>query len=517
MKRILLFFVVIIATLPIFAKSVPGSSPMTMSSSRYVVKEHYDLQGQTLEIPEGVSLVFKGGSLSNGTVEGHHTFIKNPAFENIHFTGTFTNDEVTISEETFGGEVDLWGILTSFPYAEIVLEKNLELLPCTNTEIKPVQCHINGKGHTIKTKNFPMLRDSDISITNAIFDCEKAGGDFIYGIGKGNSSFEVRNCSFINVPEISCVVCARHYSRTMIEGNTVTGTLADNSKRKAIKSRIIFIYDCFGDVTVKDNTVRNAFGMGISGINFDDDPSSDVKIQNNTIENVTNGGIVINGGVLRNALISGNQIVNTHCYGNQFQGESGGAENSAINVHGFRNLSITDNIITDCINSSSFDFDGSLSVGTKVEKGTGLICRGNKVTRSGGAAFFVIEDAIIEGNSFTMADSNEGKQLFGISGSSNVSIQNNVFNVSKGKAKSFYPIYITDTRNVKSGKISIEGNIINSDDKHFIFINTTFAGDCKVGENEVRSSGRTDGTLFIVNNSKTKVEIPKNSKLTRYR
>ena len=235
------------------------------------------------------------------------------------------------------------------------------------------------------------------------------------------------------------------------------------------------------------------------------------------ITNVTKGGIVINGGIVQNAIIRRNTISYTHSLGSQIESGSGGAENSAINVHGFKNLSVMDNTITDCINSSAFDFDGSLSGGTKVEKGSGLICRGNTVTRSGGAAFFVIDDAVIVDNSFTMSDSNEGKQLFGCLGSSNVTIQNNVFNVSKGKAKNFYPIYIADTRYVKSGKISIGGNIINSDDQHFVFINSVFSGDCEIGENEVQSSGRPDGTLFIVNNSKKEVKFPKKSKFTKYR
>ena len=63
------------------------------SHTKYIRKD-IDLQGKTIIIPEGTTLVFKGGMIRNGKVVGNRSIIKAPAnqlFENVEIEGTWEN------------------------------------------------------------------------------------------------------------------------------------------------------------------------------------------------------------------------------------------------------------------------------------------------------------------------------------------------------------------------------------------------------------------------------------------
>lgn len=65
----------------------------------YEIRYDFDLGGATLEIPINSVLSFKGGSLSNGIVQGNNTIIagyNTAKFDNIEFTGSFIADAIWI-------------------------------------------------------------------------------------------------------------------------------------------------------------------------------------------------------------------------------------------------------------------------------------------------------------------------------------------------------------------------------------------------------------------------------------
>lgn len=53
----------------------PLSEQMVQENTIYEVRYNFDLNGETLEIPSNCVLDFKGGSFSNGTLQGNETFI----------------------------------------------------------------------------------------------------------------------------------------------------------------------------------------------------------------------------------------------------------------------------------------------------------------------------------------------------------------------------------------------------------------------------------------------------------
>ena len=61
-------------------------------SGYVVIKHHYDLQGKEIIFKEGSTLVFKGGSLSNGSIKGNNTKIvykRGAVFDNVSVSGTW--------------------------------------------------------------------------------------------------------------------------------------------------------------------------------------------------------------------------------------------------------------------------------------------------------------------------------------------------------------------------------------------------------------------------------------------
>ena len=76
------------------SRNVLTQDMISSANTIYHIQYDYDLNGETVEIPEGCVLEFEGGSFKNGTVVGNSTYIfnhtSNPYFENITLQGTFS-------------------------------------------------------------------------------------------------------------------------------------------------------------------------------------------------------------------------------------------------------------------------------------------------------------------------------------------------------------------------------------------------------------------------------------------
>lgn len=410
--------------------------------------------------------------------------------------------------------VNLWRILKDYPEAEIVLGGDVVIADAPAKDMTIPAFRLDGQGHTVKLGLFPLLRKTDVNVKNVVFECGGATERILYAIGADEGKgFVVKNCVFKNPTEKNAV-CARKYGNVVIEDCTIEGNLNQNSIRTERSTVQVLIYECNGSIIVRNNYIHHCFGIAIDGIGFSANNANRVLIENNRIDMVSNGGIVFAGGEVWNAIVRNNSISNTHCLGKQFEGESNGALNSAINFHGFRNAVVEDNRIMNCPNSVCFDFDGSISGGKKVEKGTGLIVRRNVCENVGGIALFVIKDVEFKENVFSNPLNNEFPRYLAITGASDVLVSDNQFSLSSGSVKSFYPISVSDIGNVESGFIKIGGNKLITDGTIFVFVNKIFKGECQVGENEIVSPY---STASVVNNSKARVTIPKSKKIVWYR
>ncbi len=72
--------------------------PDDYANSVFEIIDHFDLNGEVIELPANVTLYFDEGQLENGTVEGDDTLISSDSRESIvddvTFTGTYENDYV---------------------------------------------------------------------------------------------------------------------------------------------------------------------------------------------------------------------------------------------------------------------------------------------------------------------------------------------------------------------------------------------------------------------------------------
>ena len=91
-------------------KNVLTQAMMNKANTRYIIQYDYDLDGGTIEVPEGCTFDFQGGSLGNGTVVLNKTKLSGRIrfALNCNFTGKSSNNELNV--EWFGavgdGETD---------------------------------------------------------------------------------------------------------------------------------------------------------------------------------------------------------------------------------------------------------------------------------------------------------------------------------------------------------------------------------------------------------------------------
>ena len=489
MKKLLVLFLWLMIAISLHAQSIVIDNrtliqkQMNKENTTYVITSAVNLNNAVLSIPQGCTIVMQGqGLLSNGTLKGNNTRVDNLSAEDVQFQGSFSNDRLLIDETHFRGHVDLLGILASFPNATIALGMDIAVASSSSQPMMGMK--IEGNGHTIKANKFPQTRNVDVFLHDVVFDCSQAEDDFLYVINNAAGRFVIRDCYFKNIRECN-LITARGFAETILSGNRFEGLL-NSAKRTRATSRVILAYDAKGKVNISNNIIRDCFGIGIDAIGFNSQMKAGVIISGNIIENVTNGGIVINGGDLWNATISRNSIKNIHCRGTQF-GEQKGAENSAINVHGFHNLTVEGNMISDCIYGSCFDFDGS--DGTEViAKGTGLKVSGNVCQNVCGTALFGVKDAAFENNTMvSVKEKEDALNFLSVLGCEAITIRNNNITAHATKKGSVYPIYLSNTSELHSGDITISGNTIESEGQTFLFCNQAFSGLCHLSKNQNRS------------------------------
>lgn len=62
----------------------------------YEICNAFDLRGNEIVLPNGSTLLFKGGLIKNGSLKGYHTFIeadKTAVFDNVKLSGSWNNEE----------------------------------------------------------------------------------------------------------------------------------------------------------------------------------------------------------------------------------------------------------------------------------------------------------------------------------------------------------------------------------------------------------------------------------------
>lgn len=441
------------------------------------VSKIIDLKGKDWILPKNATVACTSkGKIKNGRIIGQDSSIEGLHVESVRFAGTFNAIGISLLND-----VDSL-------FCDISKFGNLQIL---------------GNGHIVRSTSFGAIRNVNVEIRDVVFDCTNCKGPFLYPIGNGNNTFVIEDCKFDNIPEIE-LLKPRNMLNPVIKRCEFNGLLNSSCRSKATIVLNRF-YECKGNISFENNTVKNCFGVAVNGIGYSKDDEVSVSIRNNEISNVSNGGIVFNGGEVLNVYVENNTILNTFCFGSQFGGERGIAENAAINFHGFHDLSIRNNTITGCIHSAALDLDGTSDDGSQ-KKGIGVICAGNTMRNVLQTCLFGVTDAGIYNNVIDIAEQSSATSTISalsLNSCHNVEVSDNEFRLIKPNKTSAYPILIKQNANRTSGKINIHNNIIESDSNVYLMIYNSFTGEVEA-ENNKAISINTSAPLRWVNNSKSK-------------
>lgn len=453
------------------------SIPRIEEGQVYRLSKTLDLKGQDWYLPANAILECSSkGLVKNGRIIGEKSETDNLRIDNVKFSGSYKKLEVSLQGDIDSLCYDISGLMS---------------------------LSIIGNGHRIRNTRFGIIRSADIDFQDVTFDCYGCQGTFLYAIGDGENVFSVKSCKFLNIPEIELLV-PRNMLNPSIQACEFQGGINENARTKAtvVLSRF---YSCKGDIRFEDNKVENCFGIAVDGIGYSPEDEVTVSIKNNSITNVSNGGIVFNGGEVTNIIVENNTISNVFCFGAQFDGEGGHAENAAINFHGFHNLEISHNTITNCSNSLSLDLDGTSSDGTQ-NKGKHLSCYDNTIIGACQPYLFGVEDADIHDNVIEIANQPSASSAISaitLNACSDIELYNNDFRISKPTKSNAYPILVRQNTNRQSGKIEIYNNTIESDSKVYLMIYDGFTGEIEAKYNSAKSK-ISSKPLMWVNNSKSK-------------
>lgn len=332
----------------------------------YHIQYDYDLNGQTITIPAGCVLEFDGGSIANGTLVGNGTFLNGYKFIGVEFSGSFSNETLSIGDDTFVGTPNLSNIISTFANAQIVFFNDYPSIKIDVTNLAGL--NIIGNGHALKLGQLVFATTANVYIDGVVFDCSEAvytgAGDKglvrLSGGSNVDNSFIVRNCEFTGFKNAN-MIYLRAVNKTIISDCTFDG--ADGTD----VASCIFLYNLKGDCRVENNRIRNIYGGGISIIPPSEPTSYQYTIANNYIYNVRRAGIQSAGGVLYNTNICSNFIINA----NRDNEGNGGTNWAAINMHGAINVNIDNNFV-ESTNPANFDIDGLTQINGADALGRGV-------------------------------------------------------------------------------------------------------------------------------------------------
>lgn len=169
------------------SKNILTQNMMSKDNTIYYIQYDYDLNGQTITVPENCVLEFDGGSLSNGTLVGNDTFIyyDSPFLNNIILEGRYLSDNVTVDTEIF---------------IDSVFDTN---------RIKSIFCIYNPLNKIVFSNNtynnitaIELSRDIDIDFGGSVFNMAIETGSVNYGLP---SSFIVMEYKQRDAPNIDFV------------------------------------------------------------------------------------------------------------------------------------------------------------------------------------------------------------------------------------------------------------------------------------------------------------------------
>lgn len=331
----------------ILATDKPFSEQVTKANTTYIIKDDFDLEGVSVNLPHASTLVFKKGSISNGTLIGDESHVElgqtKPAFNEVLLKGTFVATTFPINAYNTN-KLDLfYTFLQAFSGTELYLTENYSATVFLGQAdgTTPHSLHIDGKGYKLSLYSFGaykvedcVIKDITIEATNNITPANKWKSDkFNFGIvGEfDSSSLKLQNVTFSSETGFAYI---RGFKTVEI------------SRCKEIGS-YFFVYDC-DDVSFTKNSIENAaYGYYSIGKMAED---GQVKLSDNQFKNISGGGMILTGGLKYNVSITNNVLENVG---------GGLSEVACINIHPRGLILVKDNRIVANKGAVTMDIDAA--------------------------------------------------------------------------------------------------------------------------------------------------------------
>lgn len=166
-------------------------------NTRFIVQYDYDLNGETLTIPEGCTLDFQGGSFKNGTIKGNNTRIRsvsNNIFRNVSISGTFDIAEIYLSWFELSSTDNLACLMNAIRLAHADRTNVIHIEGRIGVKLTASMPHISLPSNTRIEGGIIYLISSNLSSTNSIFETNQGDeniefkGIILYGDAKSNQN-----------------------------------------------------------------------------------------------------------------------------------------------------------------------------------------------------------------------------------------------------------------------------------------------------------------------------------------
>lgn len=366
------------------SKNILTQAMISNANTRYIIQYDYDLNGQAITIPEGCTLDFQGGSLSNGEIVFQNTTLSSTGdiIINCKVSGSITNSEIWISwfnaksrtaKNIYYPDVfeQVFNIIKEGKY--ILDGCKYEVIPISlksNIEINLNGSEVKQKSGTVDTPVFAASNNENIKIYNGVINGNKENvtGNNANGIRFITcANFEVNNIKFNNVKR-GCIICWNNCTNFRIYdieasecgfSDSISTLMESYNCRNFILERVSFI-NSYGvglyPHSCSDFEIRNALLSDIStdnGLTTED--CQRFKLDNIVADRNSNVGIEINSSV-NFKLTNSEAIDNVHHNVMISTFKEGGNEQSLLGV--------VENLTTD---GASGDYNG-----LKITSGTNL-------------------------------------------------------------------------------------------------------------------------------------------------
>lgn len=246
---------------------------LSEANTIYEIRYDFDLGGETIEMKEGCTLKFEGGSLSNGTLEGSDTDIIvshcNTIFKNIVISGFFKslnplyfdeeNEKVAMYciNNTRNNKIDFYG-KTIYPKDTIVINRSIVLVKNLNIQLNEDifrVLHINNQ--------------DNVSFENLYINCNSKAVRCV--TFENSQKSNIRNSTILNLGNLNKEVVAGIEFKGDCSRSLVDFVFIDNVKARNNSSGIVISKseNTNGNMLFSTNiVVQNSY---ISNVNAEED------------------------------------------------------------------------------------------------------------------------------------------------------------------------------------------------------------------------------------------------------